>query len=329
MTLESRNQAIEESKRLFYVALTRARDLLVLSAKDKQQKDTWFTWLEEAINKNDTMKSYLTEIEQPPKVRAFVDAAEEYAGPTEKIDRSIPMTFSVSEIMSYMNAPELFLEKHILKLDGAWLEESVEADESVSVENIDEKLSLEAADTAEVNITRPDVIGTIVHRICELLDKGYREQDAWREAISTHILPEEEDLYLKLVSPIIHTYQSLELGEPIQNEWGFVLELNGAQIIGEIDKIVHNAGVYEVIDLKTNRIHDNVDELIQYYQPQLYLYKMACESELRVTVSKMKLVFLRDRNQAVYEVDFDPEYETQVLEAVEKVAELKWKYIIR
>ncbi|MEW8987000.1 MAG: 3'-5' exonuclease, partial [Bacillus sp. (in: firmicutes)] len=63
---EARNQAIEESKRLFYVALTRARDLLILTSKDKEQKESWFSWLELALINNEMINDYITVIDELP-----------------------------------------------------------------------------------------------------------------------------------------------------------------------------------------------------------------------------------------------------------------------
>lgn len=303
------DQAVEESKRLFYVALTRARDLLILSSKDKGNKNTWYGWLEEAL---DEVEEYVQIKDGILEQKVIQEFKEIYEGPKMKLDRSIPISFSVSEVMSYLNDPDAFLEKHLLKLDEGWLEEPETTDEFI----IDKKL---AADEVQ-NQVDPRTLGTLVHRICELLDKGYSETEAYREAF-TNI--HEKEVYLNKVRPLIQSYQNKDFGQPIENEWEFVLDVEGIQIIGEIDKVVRKEERLEVLDLKTNRIKDNVDELIDYYKPQLYLYKMAYENQKQVTIDKMSLVFLRDEGQGVYEVKYEPSFENQLKKAIQEMANLK------
>jgi ATP-dependent helicase/nuclease subunit A len=308
----SSDQAVEESKRLFYVALTRARDLLILSSKDKGYKNTWYSWLEEAISNSEQLANLVQVKEGVPEQKVNKEGKEIYKGPKVKLDRSIPISFSVSEVMSYLSDPDSYLEKHLLKLDEGWLEEPETTDEFM----MDEKL---AADEIQ-NQVDPRTLGTLVHRICELLDKGYSETDAYREALTTIM---EKDVYLNKVKPLIQSYQNKDFGQPIENEWGFVLDVDGIQIIGEIDKVVHKEGRFEVLDLKTNRIKDNVAELIHYYKPQLYLYKLAYENQKQVTIDKMSLVFLRDEGQGVYEVKYETSFEDQLKKIIQEMAHLK------
>ena len=322
----SRDQELEESKRLFYVALTRARDLLVLTTKysekeKKPKKDTWYGWLEEAIENNSNMLDYIQMIDDIPVEKAIVTKGEIYEGPTVKVDRAIPIAFSVSEVVSYMNDPDVYIEKHLLKLDPIWLKDT--ETEKEFDENLDVKLAEEIVLTKEANHVKPTVLGTLVHRICELLDKGYVQTDAYREAFTNLISPEEEDLYRKHVTPLVDSYKNKDFGQPIANEWGFVLELEGVQIIGEIDKVVEREGRFEVIDLKTNRIHDNVEELISNYKPQLYLYKMAYETQEQTKIDRMSLAFLSDPGKGIYQVEYEPNYEQQIIEAIREMAEIK------
>lgn len=311
----SSDQAVEESKRLYYVALTRARDLLILTSKDKGNKNTWYSWLEEALSKSEELEDYIQIKEGIPEQKVFQENLEIYEGPKAKLERSIPINFSVSEVMSFLNDPDAFTEKHLLKLDELWVEEPESTDEFI----IDEKL---VEDDVQ-NLVNPRTLGTLVHRICELLDKGYSEKEAYREAFSTTILQDEKGAYLNKVQPLIQSYQNKDFGQAVENEWEFVLDIDGIHIIGEIDKVVRKDGRFEVLDLKTNRIKENVDELIDYYKPQLYLYKLAYEKQMQVTVDKMSLVFLRDEGQGVYEVEYNPSFEKQLLAAIHNMANLK------
>ncbi|MCM3570312.1 exodeoxyribonuclease V subunit beta [Neobacillus mesonae] len=314
---KSSDQAVEESKRLYYVALTRARDLLILSSKDKGNKNTWYTWLENALQNSPELMELIEIKEGIPEQKAVKEFKEPYEGPKVKLERNIPVTFSVSEVMSYIAEPDEFLNKHLLKLGEDWLEET----EFMEEFKTDDKLSEDSAANLMHQVD-PRTLGTIVHRICELLDKGYSEKDAYREAFSI-MVQDEHELYMSNVKPLIQSYQNKEFGKPIENEWAFVLELDGVQILGEIDKVVQKKGKLEVLDLKTNRIHDNVEELIQYYRPQLYLYKMAYEHQNQTEIDKMSLVFLRDKGKGVYEIEYEPSFEKHLRDTIQEMARLK------
>ena len=177
--------------------------------------------------------------------------------------------------------------------------------------------------TKEANHVKPTVLGTLVHRICELLDKGYVQTDAIVRLLQILFLQRKKSSYRKHVTPLVDSYQNKDFGEPIANEWEFVLELEGVQIIGEIDKVVEREGKFEVIDLKTNRIHDNVEELISNYKPQLYLYKMAYETHEQTKIDRMSLAFLSDPGKGIYQVEYEPNYEQQIIEAIREMAEIK------
>lgn len=315
----SGKQAVEESKRLFYVALTRARDLLILSSKDKGERNTWHSWLEEALEVSGELQD-LVQIKEGIEEQAAVEAAKDiYEGPKVKLERSIPITFSVSEVMSYLDNPDAFLEKHLLKLEEGWLDAAEDTNPFTSTDN---KLDAEPIEDGRGLVDARN-LGTVVHRICELLDKGYPETEAYLEAFAAIHRQEEKDAYLKEVQPLIKAYLSKDFGEPLENEWEFVLEIDGVQILGEIDKVIRKEGGLEVLDLKTNRIDGNLDELINYYRTQLYLYKMAYEKIAQSEIRKMSLVFLRDPGQGIYEIDYDPSFQKKLLAAIQEMARLK------
>ena len=87
------------------------------SEKEKKpKKDTWYGWLEEAIENNSKMLDYIQMIDDIPVEKAIVTEAEIYEGPTVKVDRAIPIAFSVSEVVSYTNDPECLYRKTSFKI---------------------------------------------------------------------------------------------------------------------------------------------------------------------------------------------------------------------
>ncbi|MFT8321786.1 MAG: UvrD-helicase domain-containing protein [Bacillus sp. (in: firmicutes)] len=319
----NKDQAVEESKRLFYVALTRARDYLVLSSKDKIQKDTWYEWLCAALERDGNINKVIRISDGVEEQTVETAKSQFYTGPTEKIERSIPISFSVSEVISYMNDPEAFVKKHILNLEDSWIIET----ETEEILLIDEKEEADLEYKKSAYDAR--VLGTLVHRICELIDKGYHKNEAYKEAFTSLVQPEEEEIYRKNVAPLVQAFQTNNRGLPIENEWEFIVNINGVHIIGEIDKVVQVDGHYEIMDLKTNQIKANVEELLDYYKPQLYLYKIAYEKEKQISIKNMSFLFLRDKNQGLYTIPFDPLFEKKVLAAIQDMVELKKSYMGR
>ncbi len=301
----ARNQEIEESKRLLYVALTRARDFLILTTKDKTTSNTWNQWIKTAFQNTEQFHHIVSIKEGINEQSPVLEEAKEAKIPTTKIVRSIPITLSVSEILTYLKNRSEHYERYLLKVNF----------------DVEENVDRYELEPSKVNSLK---LGTLVHRICELLDQNFSRNEAYREALL--LLDEDEDQtkYLDKIEPLIKSYQSKELGTSIENEWEFQLSLGDVTIIGEIDKVVQKNGRYVVIDIKTNYVRDNLEELISYYKPQLYLYKLAYEKEKNVKVEEMELFLLRDQKKGIYPIEYDPIYEQELLT---KITDMK-EYIL-
>lgn len=310
-----KEEATEEYKRLFYVALTRARDYLVLSSKAKSKQDEdradrrWYHMLQSARSRtrSDEFMAVRTDYahERLPQ-RDTVTLPE----PSISLQPIIPVTFSVSEVMDFMASPESYYERYILKLNPKWYE-SQEGNGGSSLDSLR--------------------LGTFVHRACELIDSGFNSVQAVDEALS--VLEEEAEVlaYRQEVESLIQSYQSIDhekLGIPVKNEWSFSLDLDGVYVIGTIDKVVKHGDKYHVIDIKTNKT-DNLQRLIDKYRPQLYLYKLALEQVEGIAVDDMSLLFLRASDQLISVSDLDKKsgisgiYETKLKRAVAMMADLK------
>ncbi|WNF35884.1 UvrD-helicase domain-containing protein [Bacillaceae bacterium IKA-2] len=307
----SKDQAVEEAKRLFYVAATRAKDYLVLSSIDKRTNNSWYSMLQKAIEENGRLANYITEISNVKEQAEWSGTEEEYDPPTLVKRDAIPVSFSVSEIITYLNDPLKYYYKYIVKAEDEWLEDKQDSSQLFS------SIASDAISGAK--------LGTVVHRACELLDNGYPLAEATEDALA--LLEDELQIekYRKEVDKLIVNYRQLEqmnLGSTIANEWQFVVEIEGVQIIGEIDKIVEKNGLYHLIDLKTNKSQNYV-ELTTYYAPQLYLYKMAFEKEYKQKVSHLSLFFMRDEKEGFRTVTMPTDIEKKMREVIKKMALLK------
>lgn len=306
---QAKNQASEEAKRLFYVAVTRAKDYLVLSTVDKATNDSWYDMLQKALEQNSLLNDYLIERSKIDEYEKWEETDEVYEPPT-MIERStLPVSCSVSEIMTFMNDPLKYYYKYIVKAEDLWLSDE---QESRPIEN-------------DELYTSGATLGSIVHRACELIDNGYSLDEAKEDALSILEDVFEQKRYEQPLDELVVNFRQLDefqLGQHVANEWAFTVEIEGVEIIGEIDKIVKKDGQYHLIDLKTNK-GENYDLLTSYYTPQLYLYKLAFEKAYGQKVNQMSLFFMRAGKKGFKTIIFDEAVENEVREVIKKLAHLK------
>lgn len=306
----AKDQAIEESKRLFYVATTRAKDYLVMSSVDKPTNNSWYKMLLNAMEQSGHLHQYIKEIQSIPNQDEWFDEGEAYDPPTMIENKNVPIPLSVSEIMTYMNDPLKYFYKYIVKVEDHWLNENSETE-------------IQYSDHEH----RPSgtTLGTIVHRACELLDNGFSINEAKEEALALIEDEMERQDYIKELDQLVSMYQDvsqMSVGNTVANEWAFAVEIEGTTVIGEIDKVVEKDGQYHLIDIKTNR-SNNFDQLISYYTPQLYLYNLAFEKETSNKVTNLSLIFLRAGKEGFKTINIDPNVELEIRNVIKKLSLLK------
>lgn len=298
-------EATEEAKRLFYVATTRARDFLVMVGKNKAPKHSWLSMLETALEENSGLEQFVAIKVDVAEQDIVVRQVRTYEPPRRFIKPKQAISFSVSEVMTFIHDPVRYYEQSILKLPET-LQEVGETYE----EGNNSKL-------------RAGDLGTYVHRVCELIDHGFTKQEAIDEAL--FLLDKfEANRYRQEVEILLGDYhegRSADLGEHIANEWPFVLRIGEAEIIGEIDKIVRDEEGIHLIDFKTNR--QRADELLKYYKPQLYLYKTAYEKITSEKVTKLSLYVFRDEKQPLHSVEITHSYEQFLQDKLQEMIQLK------
>jgi ATP-dependent exoDNAse (exonuclease V) beta subunit len=298
----------EEAKRLFYVAMTRARDFLYMIGSESSTKDTWLTLTEEALE-HTNLQAKVERKEESEEQSQLQISREVYKVPQKIGKQEIPLTLSVSEIMVFMKEPIAYFNRFVIGLPDFSAEEN-------SFQYTGSDLRID-----------PSKLGTLVHRACELRDNGLSNDLAIEEALREG---EEEVenyiIYQAEMKELMKSYSDelkQELGETIANEWAFVTNIEGADIVGEIDKIVVKNGKRHIIDFKTNRISHSGAELIDIYKPQLYLYKLAYEQETNENVENTSLFVFRDEVTPLQTLVYNKEEERSVREAIHKICELR------
>ncbi|MCM3488005.1 UvrD-helicase domain-containing protein [Alkalihalophilus marmarensis] len=306
-------EAEEESKRLFYVAATRAKDYLVMIGNGDGAKKSWLHLLEEARDCG-PLEDYITVVNEISKQLPHHAEKRVYKGTELAEKKEVLYPLSVSEIMTFIHQPEEYYEKYVLGVnESRRLRSDVAADQETRVSHVD-----------------PAVVGTLVHRACELRDYGFRAEEAITEAMNyvdeLNDTASVKDSYEQEVTELMETYneaQQKELGTPVKNEWSFATEIAGAEVIGEIDKIVEKDGCLHIIDFKTNRIKQSGSEWLAVYDVQLYLYKMAYEQETGHHISTMSLYVLRDKEQPLHTIRVEEEKEESIKKAIQRLVHLR------
>ncbi|WP_227936760.1 UvrD-helicase domain-containing protein [Alkalihalobacillus deserti] len=295
----------EEAKRLYYVAMTRARDFLYMIGEESKTKNTWLALTEDALNQ--THLHDKIEIKEESEEQEQVQlSSTKYDLPQQIEKKGIPLTLSVSEVMLFMKDPVAYFNRYVIGLPDT------------SLGNDTKSLGFKTA-------VDPSKLGTLVHRACELRDNGLTSENAIAEALHEEEL---EDLtpYQTEMKKLMTSYTDeikQDMGETITNEWAFATNIEGADIIGEIDKIVVKNGQIHLVDFKTNRIRHSGEELMSTYWSQLYLYKIAYEQETGEVVSDMSLFVFRDKENPLHTLDHKQEEEAAVREAIRTICTLR------
>lgn len=300
-------EAKEETKRLLYVAMTRARDYLVMMGEEATSH-SWMTMIEEACAATDLeqLVQRVTEFARIEKETGR--AAPQYASP-QLVQRAVPsLTLTVSEIMSFCHDPLDYFYRFVV--------------------GVPESLSFEAdgqSKRSEGTGLDSSKLGTLIHRACELRDYGFSTNAAMEEALAAEEV-DDERIYIAAMKTLLMNYseeQRRRLGTPVANEWPFVTEMESVEVIGEIDKIVERQGRHEIIDFKTNRIRSSGSELLAVYRDQLTLYKMAYEQETGMKDVAVSLYVLRDQRQPLHQLDVGTERVNRIRRAIQLLKTLR------
>ncbi|MDT8900527.1 UvrD-helicase domain-containing protein [Anaeroselena agilis] len=305
-----------ELKRVLYVAFTRAKDYLVLSAaggkvtvgKDFTALGTWLGWLGKvysfdnlaalpgrlAVDKAPILVSVGQTLSPPlcPVTGGDTEASvaagwiEELAGRIAALPPVRPEpVFTVSAIGKFRQCPRSFFYGFIAALPEPAVEAPFRADPA-----------------------RPPgrIIGDVLHRSLELADPRL-PADEWLARAAAEKAPIRwRQAAMAEVRPLLARYTASDLFREIaacsvRREWQFAFRLpdhDGREsypFTGRVDCLLdYRDGSFGIVDYKTDRVtareaHDKAEE----YAPQLALYAMAAEAAGQGTVRNARLHFLR------------------------------------
>lgn len=287
-------EEINEDKRLLYVAVTRARERLVLSGigtKEELKVErplhelvSWWEWIWASLPQ-DKQELY--------RVRTLAVAEQVEAAPAAQTaasnDLSVPIvinnlppkydisSFSVTSLMIYAQCPRRYYYRYILRVP-----------EEQAASN-GQRLASELG---------PLERGNIVHRVCEHLRPEQDLEQLLDWAISMEGLSlqqaERQELW-EIVNRYLNSayYQDAKIKQ-INHEVEFTVPVEEQFLItGAVDQIVEDKNGITIMDLKTNYITaEQVPEVAASYYWQLRIYAWAINKSFGKPISKTMLYFL-------------------------------------
>jgi ATP-dependent helicase/nuclease subunit A len=298
-----------EERRLLYVALTRARERLVLSACVKHQgqfpkwNDRFSTPLGFLVAHTDealstpgghdcgtlhTSVRYVsddvvatTQFEGGTTVASELQPlaiAKAPADPPRLSDSALPLTVKVTELLAFNRCPHVYRFSHVLDMDEHTKRESVKRSEN------------------DASLT-PVELGTIVHSLLERAD--FHAPDVRTEV--ARLLagqPEQRHAALaRMLEPVLTgpLGDRVRAALRVEREWPFAFQAGGVLVEGVMDLAIQGRdGRWTVVDYKSNDLKHSgrFEELIEYYHKQLELYALALSRSGLGEVSQCMLLFL-------------------------------------
>ncbi len=299
---------IEEERRLFYVALTRAqKELFLSSASDyggvREKKPSIF--LEELRDKKE---EYYTRIKKSKKENILTTFEKDLLGTEEELKvikkYSLPKQFSFSQLEAYSNCPLQYKFAFILRIP---VEDKVSFIFGKIMHNtLRDFFSYQLVSAQQSLFGEVDAVSKpSLEELLEIYQKNWRDDGYYNKK-------QREDYKNKGKKILKEFYQKLEKeGWPqvIFLEKSFKTKIGDYIFKGSIDRIDRLPdGTVKIIDYKTGQAKEKIDAS---HKRQLLLYKIAAESSLGLKVSELANYYLDNNTELSF---FPKDREVEKLE---------------
>lgn len=247
---ERTESEMEEERRLLYVGMTRAKDLLVISKEKMTSKNVWANALRES---------------------SFVDGEEKWIVPDGMED--------LAEVVSGGELAERTVEIGMKPFD--LVEEYLERIDTGFRHSFFNVTDLSSEDGTEEEMdSRTAAAGSIAHKILERVDEKVSLEDSLSGKLFTVFPTDLVDGVKKTLSALTGTplISRIEGSERVKSEIGLELDLPelGIKIMGKLDKAVEKDGEWEIMDFKYSG--GAAGKRMEDYEFQLRLYMIAFEA---------------------------------------------------
>lgn len=308
---ENRQLDEYESLRVLYVAMTRARDVLILSGTRTSSKETTLNnALEWLINYAppecqtldfsilDNITTQVQDNVEKLDEQAYQSVMHNCAGICQ-MQQNYLERLTASAIHDYQLCPTMFKYKHVLKLPD--LNEQYSSDPATQSEN-------------------STLIGTLVHALLE--GEHISEQHQLLADLTaserTRVLTKAQKLFNSYINSTIYHSVRAYIN---QKEYPFALFSKESQLMlsGIVDCVlVMPDDTLGIVDYKTGQ---QVDEYLEFYKLQLSLYAGVLQELLRKPVSYLAIHHISDqvRELKLTMAEYS-KYQQQLSELIQKIS---------
>ena len=275
----TKHERSEEEKRLLYVAVTRARDVLIVSCLNKKPEsrekgknlNTWFDCLKNVSPARDI---YIEDGCESP-----AETAQESPPAVAELDVKQNMEFADADI-DVLNPPveKISVSRYLDKEGYMFSRDIMEQEEDISSDIEDEPRA-----------DKKGNIGTAIHYTLEHMDS---KKDIIR--LLKHKLPEAEVLQIAPeVERFVETDEYREMGsaDEIYRELPFVLREGQYEINGRIDCVYRKNNRIVIVDFKWS------DYRGERYNRQLEIYKKAFEKHSSDMKVETRILYIKKGGQ--------------------------------
>ncbi|GFN34283.1 UvrD-helicase domain-containing protein [Tepidimicrobium xylanilyticum] len=271
----------EEHKRLLYVAMTRAKDRLIIG---NQGDDIGFKRLVKGLLDYDKIK--------------VVDRIDNIIN-SRQIVKGLPKKLSIEgeaqqEEFLLLKTLKGYDQKVFTRVSPSQFVEFNQCRRKFFL-NYYTRLSIEI-DSDEIETESPiiDSItkGEIIHKFCQYYKKGINPGELMERIVNSFGLEYnrdiEQELKVYMENYIKHCSEDYDI---FYTEKEFYLKVDDVYIRGKIDRINIKDGKAEILDFKTNRVC-NKENLVKMYEPQIQLYANAFKRIANMEIERAAIVFL-------------------------------------
>lgn len=295
LKVQDRRKNLAERRRLFYVAMTRAKDYLFFvgareSKKDELKspiKNSWLEDLFETVGIKNSKNSTTVEFAglQLPIISDLPDV-ERYNATPEKEDDSEVAEYSEDYIVPIKkeSQPVSITPTKLLKyLECSWkysLEE---------LHGIEEPELMKVNEDSTDSTLSGKLFGTVAHNFFAKMDYQAIDDDSLIDKVisAEGVKGNKADEFKTKLKDIAVNFRETELFRQVlsldesrvKREENFFIEFENVLIEGTIDLICNLGGKRTVIDYKTDEIRQSdIEARVEHYKPQLMSYAKAVKS---------------------------------------------------